>query len=214
MDNPQSTGKHMSMVHYNCMRAHTHMHARTDRQTCKHIVIIIDIIVQLLRRARQRRGYHLLVTMYSLKYFILKWMRVRDVSHHVNKLFMCEVCRMLLFIVTTVTAVMRSRNFMDAAQAEKMREREAMENVKLLYHDNMIEMTPVSVVWTMSRVREQYLVQLYTLTSLSFVSINITTHYSHDIKICNHFVVGIHVTIINLPNHEMKHHVIFSQYSG
>ena len=33
---------------------------------------------------------------------------------------------------------------MDAAQAEKMREREAMESVKLLYHDNMIEMTSVS----------------------------------------------------------------------
>jgi len=33
---------------------------------------------------------------------------------------------------------------MDAAQAEKMREREALENVKLLYHDNMIEMTSVS----------------------------------------------------------------------
>lgn len=50
-----------------------------------------------------------------------------------------------------ITAVMRSRNFLDAAQAEKMREREAMENVKLLYHDNMIEMTPVSiVVWTMT----------------------------------------------------------------
>lgn len=157
----------------------------------------------------------MLAMMNSLKYFILKWMRVRDVSHHVNKLFICEVCRMLLFIVTMVTAVMRSRNFMDAAQAEKMREREAMENVKLLYHDNMIEMTPVSVVWTMSCVREQYLVQLYTLTSLSFVSINITTHYSHDnIKICNHFVVGIHVTIINLPNHEMKHHVIFLNIVG
>ncbi|XP_065917118.1 serine/threonine-protein phosphatase 1 regulatory subunit 10-like [Dysidea avara] len=38
-------------------------------------------------------------------------------------------------------SVMRNRTFMDAAQAEKMREREAMENVKLLYHDNMIEMT-------------------------------------------------------------------------
>ena len=44
-------------------------------------------------------------------------------------------------------AVMRNRTFMDAAQAEKMREREAMENVKLLYHDNMIEMTSVSSSW-------------------------------------------------------------------
>lgn len=52
---------------------------------------------------------------------------------------------------------------MDAAQAEKMREREAMENVKLLYHDNLIEMTPVSKLLTC----EQYCV-LHKITIIPF----------------------------------------------
>ena len=71
---------------------------------------------------------------------------------------------------------------MDAAQAEKMREREAMENVKLLYHDNMIEMTPVSIA-CMCLLTQQYLV---LLTSFSFVTLyNSTTHCLHHINICN-----------------------------
>ena len=68
---------------------------------------------------------------------------------------------------------------MDAAQAEKMREREAMENVKLLYHDNMIEMTPVSIA-RMCLLTRQYLVLL--------ILISFVTPYSstiHHMNICN-----------------------------
>ena len=82
-----------------------------------------------------------------------------------------------------VTAVMRSRNFLDAAQAEKMREREAMENVKLLYHDNMIEMTGVStVVWTL--LSSHYVIEHYhhilSAYIISFVTTINTMHCSHD----------------------------------
>lgn len=87
---------------------------------------------------------------------------------------------------------MRSRNFLDAAQAEKMREREAMENVKLLYHDNMIEMTAVSVVWTLS---------CYALLNaiISFVTLhNVTIYCSYHIKTCNNSVIA--VQIINISS--------------
>lgn len=74
---------------------------------------------------------------------------------------------------------------MDAAQAEKMREREAMENVKLLYHDNMIEMTPVSIA-CMCLLLRQYLV---LLISFSFVTpYTSVTHCLHHINICNRCV--------------------------
>ena len=71
---------------------------------------------------------------------------------------------------------------MDAAQAEKMREREAMENVKLLYHDNMIEMTPVSIACM--RVLTQYLIITFSFVTLY----NSIVHHFHHINICNRSV--------------------------
>ena len=69
---------------------------------------------------------------------------------------------------------------MDAAQAEKMREREAMENVKLLYHDNMIEMTAVSTACMC------VLAHLVLLITFSFVTLyNSIVQYLHHINICN-----------------------------
>lgn len=94
---------------------------------------------------------------------------------------------------------MRSRNFLDAAQAEKMREREAMENVKLLYHDNMIEMTPVSIVQSCVNT-EQYVVLLKTFTFV--ILYNHILQYLHFNKICNTFVVGIQIIILTLSRHE------------
>ena len=72
---------------------------------------------------------------------------------------------------------------MDAAQAEKMREREAMENVKLLYHDNMIEMTPVSIARMVVLTPHQ----LVLLIALTFV-----TAYSEHLYHINIFkrIVG------------------------
>ena len=102
-------------------------------------------------------------------------------------------------LLWTIIAAMRSRNFLDAAQAEKMREREAMENVKLLYHDNMIEMTPVSIVQSCVNT-EQYVVLLKTFTFV--ILYNHILQYLHFNKICNTFVVGIQIIILTLSRHE------------
>ena len=106
-----------------------------------------------------------------------------------------------------ITAAMRSRNFLDAAQAEKMREREAMENVKLLYHDNMIEMTPVSIVLTLCANTEQYVL----LMTFSFVTLyNNILQCLHFNKSCNTFVVGIQIITIILSRRESIKYLIFS----
>ena len=83
---------------------------------------------------------------------------------------------------------------MDAAQAEKMREREAMENVKLLYHDNMIEMTPVSIAWMV--VLTDQLVLLIPLTFVTAYSDII--QYLHHIYIykCIECIVGRQIIIM------------------
>lgn len=125
-------------------------------------------------------------------------MKVKDVSD----LFMCKFKAHVI-----IAAAMRSRNFLDAAQAEKMREREAMENVKLLYHDNMIEMTPVSIASRVITV--QYHVILITL---SFVTpYIITIHSTHHINTCNSLVVGKQIITLTLSKREsIKYHLIFS----
>ena len=105
-----------------------------------------------------------------------------------------------------ITAAMRSRNFLDAAQAEKMREREAMENVKLLYHDNMIEMTPVSIVQSCVST-EQYNILLKTFTFVT--QYNYILQHLHFNKICNRFVVGIQIIIITLSRRKSIKYFVF-----
>lgn len=119
---------------------------------------------------------------------------MKDVSDLVNCLFICKV------MVTT--AAMRSRNFLDAAQAEKMREREAMENVKLLYHDNMIEMTAVSIEWTPSWCNIEHCHVLHKIT-LSFVTLSSNSLY-HHININSPLMVVVRpFIIISLFKHEI-----------
>jgi len=92
---------------------------------------------------------------------------------------------------------------MDAAQAEKMREREAMENVKLLYHDNMIEMTSVSSSrnWGTHTHKHNTLhnriVILHDHMSLSFITTHNTILVLHH-ELCVYHNAMIHELLLVL----------------
>jgi len=95
---------------------------------------------------------------------------------------------------------------MDAAQAEKMREREAMENVKLLYHDNLIEMTPVSIMLTCERY---CVVHKMTIKLVLFDFVILFINTVHYIKIHDTSVVTQFVTISVFKHEIIKNHLIF-----